>query len=157
MARKISLLATQTIRAFLHEKGSWNGLQRLGERRCLSISHMARNCGSSSTLSFLFDSNDCEDLSSKHCTTNAAKIWSTSIRNSAHCPCRMALRRACHLRTHAPQQRTCVVIRLFDHLIGTGEKHRRHFEAERLGCLQVYRQLELRWPLYRKLARLRPL
>jgi hypothetical protein len=34
---------------------SWNGLQRLGERRSLSISHMARNFGSSSTLSFLFD------------------------------------------------------------------------------------------------------
>jgi hypothetical protein len=34
---------------------------------------------------------NCEDLSSKHCTTNAARIWSTSIRNSAHCPCRMAM------------------------------------------------------------------
>src|ERR1700730_14359335 len=37
---------------------------------------------------------NCEGLSSKHCTTNAAMIWSTSIRNSAHCPYRIALLRA---------------------------------------------------------------
>ena len=46
---------------------------------------------------------------------------------------------------------------LLDQLVGTRKQCFRHVEAERLGGVQVYRQLELCWRLYRKLARLRPL
>src|SRR6266481_2635555 len=32
---------------------------------------------------------------------------------------------------------------LFDHLVGAGEQQRRHVEADRLGGLEIYSQLEL--------------
>jgi hypothetical protein len=44
MARKISVLATQTIRSFFVRR-SQNGLQRPDERRWFSVSHLVRNCG----------------------------------------------------------------------------------------------------------------
>src|SRR5262249_147651 len=39
---------------------------------------------------------------------------------------------------------------LFDELVGTGEKHGRHFEAESFGGFQIYDQLELRGCLHRQ-------
>ena len=35
--------------------------------------------------------------------------------------------------------------RSFDQLVGAGEQRRRYFEAQRLGSLQIYDQLEARW------------
>ena len=46
---------------------------------------------------------------------------------------------------------------LFDHLVGTEEKHRRHDEAERFGGLEIDYQLELCRKLNWQLARLRTL
>jgi hypothetical protein len=45
--------------------------------------------------------------------------------------------------THAPQQMTCTGYNnSLDHLVGTREQHWRHFEAERLGGLEVDHELE---------------
>ena len=43
---------------------------------------------------------------------------------------------------------------LFDHLVDAGEQLRRHFEAERLGRMQVDGELELGRLQHRKLCRL---
>src|SRR5262245_48688303 len=64
----------------------------------------------------------------------------------------LALQRTGVLR-HALQQ----IASSFDHLVGTLLKTQRHFEAERLGGLQVDHQLELDRNLDGKLARLRAL
>src|SRR6266581_9297581 len=42
----------------------------------------------------------------------------------------------------------------FDHLVGAGEQHRRHFEAERFRSLEIDNQLELGWLLDRQIGRL---
>src|SRR6476660_10014178 len=45
-------------------------------------------------------------------------------------------------------------IRLFDHLIGTGEQRGRHFEAKRLRGFEIDHQLEFGWLLDRQVGRL---
>jgi hypothetical protein len=41
----------------------------------------------------------------------------------------------------------------FDYLVGAGEERRGHFEAERLGGLQIDEQLEFVGPIDRDVAR----
>src|SRR5262245_29385407 len=56
----------------------------------------------------------------------------------------------CQKRTNAPQQK----VPLFDHLVGAGEERRRHFNAQRLGGLEVDHQLEFRRLFNRQLGSL---
>jgi hypothetical protein len=44
---------------------------------------------------------------------------------------------------------------LLDHLVGGDEQHRRQVEAERLGGLEVDRQLILGWRLHRQIGQVR--
>src|SRR5215510_1328276 len=44
----------------------------------------------------------------------------------------------------------------FDDLVGAGEQHWRHVEAERLGGFEVDHQLVLRWRLHRQISWLLP-
>src|SRR6516164_6731733 len=43
---------------------------------------------------------------------------------------------------------------LFDHLVGTGKQHWRHFEAERLSSFQIDDQFETRWLLHWQIRRI---
>jgi hypothetical protein len=43
---------------------------------------------------------------------------------------------------------------LFDHLVGANEQERRNCEAERFGCVQVYKELNLGDLLNRQVCRL---
>ena len=56
----------------------------------------------------------------------------------------------CQSLPYAPQQ----ISPLFDHLVGAGEQGWRHFEAKRLGSLEVDNQLEFGRLLDRKIGRL---
>src|SRR5262249_7717928 len=57
-----------------------------------------------------------------------------------------------HFQTHAPQQMASSL----DNLVGAREERRGHFEAERLGGLQIDEQLEIVGPIDRDVARLGP-
>lgn len=56
----------------------------------------------------------------------------------------------CSGATDAPQQ----MASLFDHLVGSCEQHRWYGQAERLSCLEVDHEFELRWQLNRQIGRL---
>jgi len=56
-------------------------------------------------------------------------------------------------RTYAPQQRRS----LFDHLVSARKQRRRHFEAQRLGGLEIHDEFEFRGLFDRELGRFRTL
>ena len=58
----------------------------------------------------------------------------------------VGMSQTCHNRTHAPQQK------LFDHLVGAGQKCRRDDNADGFGGLQIGCQPETSWEFYRQLA-----
>jgi hypothetical protein len=59
----------------------------------------------------------------------------------------------CHNQTYAPQQKAP----LFDYLVGAREQRWRHGQAERLGSLEIDRQIDLGRPLDREVSRFRAL
>ena len=59
----------------------------------------------------------------------------------------------CQKRTYAPQQRRS----LFDHLVSACKQRRRHFEAQRLGGLEIHDEFEFRGLFDRELGRFRTL
>ena len=73
-----------------------------------------------------------------------------SLPDSDQNPLRSEMTRCAKKETHAPQQTAS----LFNHLIGAGEQHWRHSEAEGLGRLEVDDQFKLSWLLDREVGRL---
>ena len=58
---------------------------------------------------------------------------------SGYCPARVGCPLCAKSRHSALQRR----MSLFDHLVGTGEKRRRHVDSECLGGLKIYEKFEL--------------